>query len=165
MATIGTPVAKRPLNLKPTANADFAVNPRNASRGLTIEARFCPEDIADPFDTVEWDLRVAAIKGESGEVLFEQGNHKDAVRNFFLVAYGFSDSGAPETIRGWQAAALFESGRCFEVLATRADAKSEAGMKYLEQAKKLYAELLEKYPKSDKADLAKRRLAELEKGG
>ena len=30
-------------------------------------------------------------------------------------------------------------------------------MKYLDQAKKLYAELLEKYPKSDKADLAKRR--------
>ena len=29
-----------------------------------------------------------------GEVLFEQGNHKDAVRNFFLVAYGFSEAGA-----------------------------------------------------------------------
>jgi TolA-binding protein len=49
------------------------------------------------------------------------------------------------------------------VLATRADAKSEAGRKYLEQAEKLYAELLEKYPKSDKANLAKQRLTELRK--
>jgi TolA-binding protein len=98
-----------------------------------------------------------------GEVLFEQGNHKDAVRSFFLVAYGFSETGAPESIRTWQAYALYESGRCFEVLATRADAKSEAFRKYLEQAEKLYAELLEKYPKSDKANLAKQRLTELRK--
>jgi TolA-binding protein len=89
----------------------------------------------------------------AGEVLFEQGNHKDAVRSFFQVAYGFSETGAPESIRIWQAASLYESGRCFEVL------------KDLDQAKKLYAELLEKYPKSDKAELAKRRLAELTKQG
>ncbi|MEX2138451.1 MAG: tetratricopeptide repeat protein [Pirellulales bacterium] len=89
----------------------------------------------------------------AGEVHFEQGNHKDAVRNFFQVAYGFSETGAPEAIRAWQASALYESGRCFEVL------------KNVDQAKKLYAELLEKYPSSDKADLAKRRLAELEKTG
>jgi Uncharacterized protein conserved in bacteria len=89
----------------------------------------------------------------AGEVLFEQGSHKDAVRSFFQVAYGFSETGAPESIRIWQAAALYESGRCFEVL------------KDLDQAKKLYAELLEKYPKSDKAELAKRRLTELTKQG
>ena len=40
--------------------------------GLAIESIFCPTDVADPFDTVEWDLRTAAIKGESGELLFEQ---------------------------------------------------------------------------------------------
>jgi TolA-binding protein len=89
----------------------------------------------------------------TGEVLFEQGNHKDAVRSFFQVAYGFSETGAPESIRVWQANSLYESARCFEVL------------KNPEQAKKLYAELLEKYPKSDKADLAKRRLAELAVSG
>ncbi|MEN6558358.1 MAG: vitamin B12-dependent ribonucleotide reductase, partial [Thermoguttaceae bacterium] len=33
---------------------------------------FCPDDGVHPFDTVEWDLRTAAIKGEGGEVLFEQ---------------------------------------------------------------------------------------------
>ncbi len=43
-----------------------------ASLGMTIEDVFCPTEAADPLDTVEWDLRTAAIKGEGGEVLFEQ---------------------------------------------------------------------------------------------
>ncbi len=41
-------------------------------RGLAIETTFCPNDVADPFDTVTWDKRSASIKDESGEVLFEQ---------------------------------------------------------------------------------------------
>ncbi len=44
--------SKRPLFRRPT--------------GLAVEATFCPEDVADPFDTVEWDLRAAAIKGGVG---------------------------------------------------------------------------------------------------
>ena len=52
---------------------------QNARRSLNPAAwrstpRFCPADVADPFDTVEWELRTAAIKGENGEVLFEQTN-------------------------------------------------------------------------------------------
>jgi ribonucleoside-diphosphate reductase alpha chain len=43
-----------------------------AVAGLQVPALFCPDDGADPFATVEWDLRTAAIKGEGGEVLFEQ---------------------------------------------------------------------------------------------
>ncbi len=39
---------------------------------ITIEPTFCPADGTDPFDSVEWELRTAAIKGEGGEVLFEQ---------------------------------------------------------------------------------------------
>ena len=39
---------------------------------LTIPTTFCPTDAATPFDTTEWDLRTAAIKGEDGKVLFEQ---------------------------------------------------------------------------------------------
>lgn len=39
---------------------------------LVIEETFCPADVADPFETVAWDLRTAAIKGEGGEVVFEQ---------------------------------------------------------------------------------------------
>ena len=45
---------------------------RRFSRGLVVEPRFCPSDVADPFETVEWEIRTAAIKGENGEVLFEQ---------------------------------------------------------------------------------------------
>jgi ribonucleoside-diphosphate reductase alpha chain len=40
--------------------------------GLTVEPLFCPTDVTSPFDTVQWDERVAAIKGEGGEVVFEQ---------------------------------------------------------------------------------------------
>ena len=67
MATIGTRAAGRPLSASHS-------NAETDRRGLAIEARFCPTDVADPFDTVEWDLRTAAIKGEAGEVLFEQND-------------------------------------------------------------------------------------------
>ena len=46
--------------------------PKTLSKGLTIDPVFCPVEAEDPFDTVKWDLRSAAIKGESGEVIFEQ---------------------------------------------------------------------------------------------
>ena len=39
------------------------------NQALTIEPLFCPADAADPFDTVEWELRTAAIKGEGGMVM------------------------------------------------------------------------------------------------
>jgi ribonucleoside-diphosphate reductase alpha chain len=41
---------------------------------LKFDARFCPADVDDVFDTVQWEVRSAAIKGENGEVLFEQTN-------------------------------------------------------------------------------------------
>jgi ribonucleoside-diphosphate reductase alpha chain len=41
---------------------------------LKVDAQFCPVDVADVFDTVQWEVRSAAIKGENGEVLFEQTN-------------------------------------------------------------------------------------------
>jgi len=40
--------------------------------GLEFEPVFCPPEVADPFDTVRWELRSAAIKDEGGAVLFEQ---------------------------------------------------------------------------------------------
>jgi len=42
--------------------------------GLRIDEVFCPADVSDPFETVQWDLRTAAIKGEGGVVLFEQND-------------------------------------------------------------------------------------------
>ncbi|MEX0716754.1 MAG: vitamin B12-dependent ribonucleotide reductase, partial [Planctomycetaceae bacterium] len=38
---------------------------------LGVEPYFCPQG-ADPFDTVEWELRTAHIKDENGDILFEQ---------------------------------------------------------------------------------------------
>ncbi len=50
-----------------------AADPRPASRtALEIHPTFCPVDVESPFDTTEWELRTAAIKGEDGKVLFEQ---------------------------------------------------------------------------------------------
>jgi ribonucleoside-diphosphate reductase alpha chain len=40
--------------------------------GIKIENQFCPENVADPFDTVQWELRSATIKDEGGQALFEQ---------------------------------------------------------------------------------------------
>jgi ribonucleoside-diphosphate reductase alpha chain len=47
---------------------------RGDRSGLKIESRFCPTNVASPFDTVQWELRSAAIKDENGKVLFEQTN-------------------------------------------------------------------------------------------
>ena len=49
-----------------------ATGQRPARRPLAVPATFCPTDVVSPFDTTEWDLRTAAIKGEDGKVLFEQ---------------------------------------------------------------------------------------------
>ena len=68
MAQASLQSVKRPVRFPAAAPA--------AATPLAIEAVFCPADVADPFDTVEWDLRTAAIKGEAGEVLFEQTNAK-----------------------------------------------------------------------------------------
>jgi|GEM_PF-780868 len=84
-----------------------------------------------------------------GEVLFEQNKHKDAVKSFFKVAYGFGEKLAPPAYHPWQAQATFEAARCFEVLE-----KSD-------QARKLYAELVERYPDSQQTPAARKRLQSL----
>jgi len=81
-----------------------------------------------------------------GEVLFEQGDHKEAIKAFFKTAYGFGELGAPAAFHPWQAQATFEAARCFEVLGQA------------EQARKLYAELVERYPDCQHVPAARRRL-------
>lgn len=87
----------------------------------------------------------ARAKFMAGEILFEQGQHKEAIKQFYQVAYGND----PKTFAGWQANSLYEAARCFEVL------------KNVDQAKKLYAELIATYPESDKVKLAQERLTAL----
>ncbi len=79
-----------------------------------------------------------------GEVQFQNKDHAEAVKSFFKVAYGYSHP-------RWQAEATYEAARCFEVLDKRS------------QAIKLYRELVEKYPQSDRVPLARERLAALGK--
>jgi TolA-binding protein len=81
-----------------------------------------------------------------GEVLFEKGQHAEAIKAFFKTAYGYGEKAAPPEYHPWQAQATFEAARCFEALGKPA------------QARKLYAELLERYPDSQQSQPAKKRL-------
>ena len=95
-------VAKRPLKPgtpnKP-ARRRFA---EIQDGGIAVEPLFCPLDAEDPFDTVEWDLRTAAIKGEGGEVLFEQNNCEvpsfwtQLATNVVVSKYFYGENGTPE---------------------------------------------------------------------
>ena len=82
---------------------------RNPARiragGLAVSSVFCPEDVADPFDTVEWDLRTAVIKDESGESLFEQTGCEvpkfwsQLATNVVVSKYFYGENGTPERER------------------------------------------------------------------
>lgn len=54
------------------ARERFDDSQRVGPAGLKVAASFCPENADSPFETVNWELRSAAIKDESGKVLFEQ---------------------------------------------------------------------------------------------
>ncbi len=41
---------------------------------LKVDALFCPKEVEDLFSTVDWEVRSAQIKGENGELIFEQTN-------------------------------------------------------------------------------------------
>ncbi|MHB8902369.1 MAG: vitamin B12-dependent ribonucleotide reductase [Thermoguttaceae bacterium] len=70
--------------------------------GLQIEPVFCPTEVSDPFDTVEWEVRSAAIKGEKGDVVFEQkdceipASWSQLATNVVVSKYFFGELGTPE---------------------------------------------------------------------
>ena len=84
-----------------------------------------------------------------GEVFFTRKNYDEAIRNYFKVIYGYGDDKSPAPYKSWQANATYEAARCFEVKQNP------------QQAKKLYNELLSKYPDSDKTPSAKESLKRL----
>ena len=69
---------------------------------LQISPSFCPEDVADPFDTVVWDKRVAQIKGDKGELIFEQkdcevpSDWSQLATNIVASKYLFGEAGTPQ---------------------------------------------------------------------
>jgi ribonucleoside-diphosphate reductase alpha chain len=61
------------LDVDTAVNDDsFAVN--TPLEGLKVKPAFCPENVRDPFDTVEWTTRTASIKGDGGAIVFEQND-------------------------------------------------------------------------------------------
>ncbi len=77
-------------------------NVKSNPNGLHIEPQFCPVGVRDPFETVEWETRSAAIKGENGEVLFEQTNCEipkswsQLATNVVVSKYFYGENGTPE---------------------------------------------------------------------
>jgi len=70
--------ATQPQETTAEQRAEESPEPRKPSstvaHGLEVTAVFCPADVEDPFDTVEWELRAATIQGENGDVIFRQEN-------------------------------------------------------------------------------------------
>jgi cellulose synthase operon protein C len=86
-----------------------------------------------------------------GQLQAENGDHREAVRAFYKVIHGFGDPKSPSPQQNWKSLAIYEAGRSFEALQNQ------------DQARRLYRELIERYPASDKKAAAKERLAELER--
>lgn len=83
-----------------------------------------------------------------GEVQFQKKNYKEAIRNYLKVVGGYS-ADAPENIQRWQAYAAYEAGLCYE------------NLKSPDKARRLYQEVVERFPSSEQANLAKDRLKNL----
>jgi ribonucleoside-diphosphate reductase alpha chain len=97
------------------AHAEVSVSKRRVSRlngpkrsshmrasGIQIDPVFCPPVVSDPFETLEWDRRTAVIKGESGELLFEQPgcevpkHWSQLATNVVVSKYFYGENGTPE---------------------------------------------------------------------
>ena len=90
---------------KPLARDPHAGRSAPTANGLTIENLFCPVEVADPFQTVEWSLRSAVIKDENGDALFEQkdcevpANWSQLATNVVVSKYFYGENGTPERER------------------------------------------------------------------
>lgn len=79
--------------------------PAKAFHGrLKVDATFCPpaDQVADPFDTVNWEIRSSSIKDENGKVFFEQTNCEvpsfwsQLATNVICSKYFYGEVGTPE---------------------------------------------------------------------
>ena len=72
------------------------------SAGLKVPATFCPTEVSDPFDTVEWEKRSAQIKDETGGLLFEQqdcdipATWTQLATNVVVSKYFYGENGTQE---------------------------------------------------------------------
>ncbi len=69
---------------------------------LKVDAQFCPTDVEDLFSTVDWEVRSSQIKGENGELIFEQTNCEvpsfwsQLATNVICSKYFYGEVGTPE---------------------------------------------------------------------
>lgn len=74
----------------------------NFINGLRIDPTFCPTSAEDPFETVQWERRSAAIKDENGDVLFEQqeceipADWSQLATNVVVSKYFYGETGSSE---------------------------------------------------------------------
>ncbi|MEM1227533.1 MAG: vitamin B12-dependent ribonucleotide reductase [Planctomycetota bacterium] len=88
------------------ARSKFGTSLRDPSRsGLKFGSTFCPSGDSTPFATADWELRSAAIKDESGNVLFEQtdceipSDWSQLATNVVVSKYFYGDPKQPERER------------------------------------------------------------------
>jgi ribonucleoside-diphosphate reductase alpha chain len=69
---------------------------------VKVDAQFCPADVDDLFSTVDWEVRSSQIKGENGELIFEQTNCEvpsfwsQLATNVICSKYFYGEVGTPE---------------------------------------------------------------------
>ena len=110
--------------------------------GETSKAAALYEQVAETTDSVVG----ARARFMLGELQFLNEDFETAIRTFFKVAYGYGHPKAPKAYRTWQADAMFEAARCCE------------STKRFEAASRLYADLVEFHPNSDKTATARTKL-------
>jgi tetratricopeptide (TPR) repeat protein len=81
-----------------------------------------------------------------GRIHVAKQDHDNAVRMFFKVAYGHGGTAAPASFHPWQAEAIFAAARVLE----------DSGRQ--DSARKLYQELVDNYPASERTALARQSL-------
>jgi len=93
--------ASVPTNSGAPRFASFAQRVGRAG-GLQIDSIFCPSEAKDPFETVEWEMRTATIKDESGNPLFEQHDAEipkswsQLATNVVVSKYFYGEINTPE---------------------------------------------------------------------
>jgi len=91
-----------------------------------------------------------------GEIYFEQKKYDEALGQFKRVVYGFGGEQSLESVKPWQAKCAYEIGRCNEVQIRIASAAQKA--EFIEEAKKFYSLVVQRYPQAPEAKLAQARL-------
>lgn len=91
-----------------------------------------------------------------GEIDFQAKKYDDALAEFKRVVYGFGGEKSLDSIKPWQAKCAYEIGRCNEVQISGASGAKKAEL--IDEAKKFYSIVVQRYPEASEAKLAQSRL-------